>query len=318
MPGTIVISNGPTRIPRVADKPLWALTCATLLCACLSVTAVASTGDAIPLWPQGAPGSENWQQVEVETDDLIPHRVVRNVVAPTLQPFLADPGENTGIAVIVAPGGGFKFLSIDTEGTQVAEWLRQRGINAFLLKYRLDETAANATLFKFQVGWMMFNAWLAGDDDYPRIVPSPVRPLAIADALQAIAYVREHADQWGIRPDAIGIIGFSAGGAVATGAAVNGSGIQRPDFVASIYGVPDEGDVPGNAPPLYIAATADDPLIPMALGEQLNARWLDAGYNSTLVRYPDGGHGFGMEQKGTSTDNWIEAFHRWLLATAID
>ena len=181
--------------------------CRVLLCFCLATSAAATT-DPIELWPDIAPGSESWRQVEVETDDFTPHRVVRNVVTPTLTPFLADTDENTGIAVIVAPGGGFKFLSIETEGIQVAQWLQEHGINAFVLKYRLDETAANSTLFKLQVGWMMFGAWLAGGDEDSEIVPSPVRPLAIADALQAIAIVREHADRWSIRPNAIGMIGF--------------------------------------------------------------------------------------------------------------
>ena len=306
--------NRPERL--AASSPRKALLlCKIMLCMCLA-TNVAATTDPIKLWPGVAPGSEAWRQVEVETDDFTPHRVVRNVVTPTLTPFLADADENTGIAVIVAPGGGFKFLSIETEGIQVAQWLQQRGINAFVLKYRLDETAANSTLFKLQAGWMLFGAWMAGDEDNPEIVPSPVRALAIADALQAIAIVREQAGRWAIRPNAIGMIGFSAGGAVATGAAIEGRGLQRPDFVASIYGVPDRGDVPHNAPPLYIAATEDDPLIPMSLSEELNERWLQQGYSSTLVRYPDGGHGFGMQQKGTSADNWIEAFHRWVLSQA--
>ncbi|NND69601.1 MAG: alpha/beta hydrolase [Halioglobus sp.] len=269
----------------------------------------------IALWPHGAPGSEDWNQVEVESTDFLPHRIVRNVVEPTLKPYLADPDNNTGLAVIVAPGGGFQFLSMDTEGTQVAEWLRERGVNAFLLKYRLDATAANPTLFKIQVYWMMFKAWAMGDEDYPDIAPSPAQPLASADALAAIALVRANADEWRVRPDAIGLIGFSAGSFASLGAVEQGRGVERPDFAALIYGPGDPGKIPENAPPLYIVATEDDPLFHADLSRNLHQRWLDEGHSSTLAIYPDGGHGFGMQEKGATTDGWIEEFHTWLLAT---
>jgi acetyl esterase/lipase len=266
----------------------------------------------ITLWPGIAPGSEDWEQVESENHDLLPHRIIRNVVHPTLTPYLAAPENNTGVAVIVAPGGGFKFLSIDTEGTQVAQWLRDRGINAFVLKYRLDETAANNTLFKVQVGWFFLWVSLNGVDD-PDIPLSPVQALAIEDALAAIRHVRENNAAWRLREDSIGILGFSAGGAVATGAGMTGEGASRPDFVASIYGVPDTAGVPVNAPPLLVVATEDDPLVPVSLGEGLHSSWLEAGFSSELVIYPDGGHGFGMQKKNASSDQWIEDFYRWLL-----
>ncbi len=270
----------------------------------------------IVLWPDGAPGSEDWDQVEVETTDFLPQRVVRNVVQPTLQPYLADADGNTGVAVIVAPGGGFQFLSMETEGTQVAQWLRERGVNAFLLKYRLDETAANPTLFKLQIYWMMFKAWLSGDDDYPEITPSPAQPLATADAMAAVALVRSRADEWRVRRDAVGLIGFSAGSFASLGAVLEGRGDSRPDFAALIYGPGNPATIPDDAPPLYIVATADDPLFPAGMSEDLHQRWQDAGHSSTLTIYPDGGHGFGMPDKGASSDGWIEAFYDWLLATA--
>ncbi len=289
-----------------------------LLTLLLGLTPAATAGvvlEPIVLWPDGAPGSEDWEQVEVETTDFLPHRIVRNVVVPTLQPYLADPAANNGIAVIVAPGGGFQFLSIDTEGTQVAEWLQERGINAFLLKYRLDETAANATLFKIQIYWMMFKAWLMGEDDYPEIAPSRAQPLASADAMAAVALVRARAEEWSVSEDTIGLIGFSAGSFTALGAVLEGRGDRRPDFAGLIYGPGDPDTIPDNAPALYIVATEDDPLFPAQLSSDLHQRWLDAGSHSTLAIYPDGGHGFGMQDKGASTDGWIESFHAWLLKT---
>ncbi len=284
-----------------------------LLLICFWQGGVAAQEETIQLWPNGAPGSEHWEQVETETLDFLPHRVVRNVVNPTLQPFLAASENNSGVAVIVAPGGGFQFLSIETEGTQVAEWLQEQGINAFVLKYRLDETAKNDSIFKLQVAWMFFSAMMRGDE-YPEIPLSQTQPLAIEDGMAAVRYIRQHADKWGIQSNAIGILGFSAGGAVATGTAMRGSDSSRPDFVGSVYGVPDTASVPENAPPLYIVATKDDPVVPWRLSELLSERWENSGYDSTLVTYADGGHGFGMQEKGASSDDWIEGFHRWLLA----
>lgn len=301
---------------RARRSPTFTLTTLLLLaCALAAPGPLRAASEPILLWPDGAPGSEDWDQVEVESTDFLPHRTVRNVVAPTLQPFLAEPDANTGVAVIVAPGGGFKFLSMDTEGTQVAEWLAARGVNAFVLKYRLDETAANPTLFKIQMFWMMFQAWLTGDDDYPEIRPSPAQALAAADAMAALALVRARAGEWRVRRDAVGIIGFSAGSFTALGAVTRGRDDERPDFAALVYGPGNPDAIPDNAPPVYIVATGDDPLFHPDLSRRLHQRWLDAGHDSTLVIYPDGGHGFGMPESGASTDGWIAAFHAWLVAT---
>ncbi|GAB5450957.1 MAG: hypothetical protein Hals2KO_12850 [Halioglobus sp.] len=273
---------------------------------------------AIALWPEGAPGSEDWEQVESETLDLLPNRVVRNVVAPSITPYLADAEKNSGVAVIVAPGGGFKFLSIDTEGNDVARWLREKGVNAFVLKYRTDESFDNLTLFKLQIGWEILMAVLGGSDGYPKLPDSPVRELAIEDGMAAVRMVRERASEWGIDQNQVGILGFSAGGTVSTGTAMRGSGTSRPNFAASVYGDPDATGVPGNAPPLLLVATEDDPLIPVALATSLHEAWQTAGFDSSLILYPDGGHGFGMQQKGASSDIWIDDFYDWLVQTTQD
>ena len=110
--------------------------------------------EAIPLYPGKAPGSESWTQVEIE-QQWGDQRIVRNVVQPALLPYLAEPDINTGQAVIVAPGGGFKFLSIDQEGVFIARWLNERGIKAFVLKYRTDKTAESKLQFFWQ-GIKMF------------------------------------------------------------------------------------------------------------------------------------------------------------------
>src|SRR5689334_16570581 len=120
--------------------------------------AVAARADAtkvIPLYEGAAPGSEGWKQKEVEYGDA-GNAMVRNVTTPTLTAYLPDPATATGAAVIVCPGGGFRFLSWDSEGTAVAEWLRQRGVAAFVLKYRLKETPASEDDFRKEMVGFLF------------------------------------------------------------------------------------------------------------------------------------------------------------------
>jgi len=270
----------------------------------------------ILLEPRSLPARHDGDQREAESF-MLDQRVLRNVTRSTLTPFLADPGNNTGIGVIVAPGGGFKILSIDREGTEVARWLNRQGINAFVLKYRLDPTAASDWLFKVQtvaaVGWSVLRNMIgSGQAAFPEGPMAQVQELAIDDALAAIRLVNERARAWGVRRDAIGILGFSAGGAVATGAAMLGRNGSRPDFVASIYGVPHVADIPEDGPPLFLLFAEDDPLVPPEWSDTLHRRWKQKGLDSTLVSYPDGGHGFGMEKRDKPTDGWIEVFHRWL------
>src|SRR6266566_5209533 len=99
--------------------------------------------EVIELWPDGAPGTEDWSQQESEMVLPLFNRpqIVRNVTKPTLTAYLPDPAVANGTAVIICPGGGFQFLSIASEGTEVARWLNARGVAAFVLKYRVIPTA---------------------------------------------------------------------------------------------------------------------------------------------------------------------------------
>src|SRR5215218_6895878 len=134
----------------------------------------------IPLWPEGAPGSEGWTQQEQET--LVPPpigiRVVRNVTQPTLTAFLPDPAAATGAAVIVCPGGAFHFLAIEHEGNEVAQWLNARGVAAFVLRYRLIETVVDDGALSQQMQQNLT------DRDRFRQLMQVLRPLIIADGLQ--------------------------------------------------------------------------------------------------------------------------------------
>ena len=262
----------------------------------------------IPLWPNGAPGSEGWSQQEQETlaPPPIGIRVVRNVTQPTLTAFLPDRATATSAAVIVCPGGAFHFLAIEHEGTEVARWLNARGVAAFVLRYRLIETTVDEDALSQQMHQNLT------DRDRFRQLMQVLRPLIIADGLQAVKLVRQRAAEWGIAPDRIGIMGFSAGGHLTTGVALEYDADSRPDFAAPIYSSPYEDiSVPADAPPLFIAVAHDDGFAASA-SVPLYSAWSAAGRSAELHIYSKGGHGFGMHKQGLPADHWIDHFGDWL------
>jgi acetyl esterase/lipase len=246
------------------------------------------------VWPGVAPGSENWSQQETTVGDTPLGSVTFNVVTPTLSAYLPDRGRATGTGVIIAPGGAFVALAMDLEGREVAQWLQERGIAAFLLKYR--------TIEKRQEGIPALNWDEAGK-------------YAIADAIQALAVVRRHAAKWDVFPDRIGLIGFSAGAMVASGALLQVDPAARPNFAALIYGAPFGAmpPIPTQLPPVFMAWAQDDA---MALGPivKFHRALESAGQKPEVHIYNSGGHGFGMKHQGTSSDHWIDAFRFWLEA----
>jgi acetyl esterase/lipase len=147
-----------------------------------------------------------------------------------------------------------------------------------------------------------------GDRPMP---PSPATPLAGADGLAAVAYVREHAADYGVDPHRIGIVGFSAGGSVTMNVATGYAPASRPDFVGVIYGPPPERPVPADAPPIFAAVAADDALLGGASLKTFQA-WHDAGKSAELHVYAKGGHGFGGRAQGTPSDLWLEELATWL------
>jgi acetyl esterase/lipase len=267
----------------------------------------------IPVWPGVAPGSENWTQKE-DTTALPPlaagGRLIRNVTQPTLTAFLPNPSIANGTAVIVCPGGGFHFLSWESEGTEVAKWLSARGIAAFVLKYRLVDTGPTEEDFRKSVA-ALFSSVGKGDS-----LPESMRkvaPLAIADGRQAMKVVRQHASEWGIAPDRTGIMGFSAGGIVTMGVVMEHDSDSRPSFAGAVYGagISEGPAAPAEATPLFILCANDDPIA--AVGSVATySKWKAAGYPVELHMYSKGGHGFGMNKQGLPTDHWIERFGDWL------
>ena len=248
----------------------------------------------VRIWPGVAPGSERWTQKEVTIEHTPVGTVVMNVVTPTLTSFLPDKANATGTGVIIAPGGAFVALAVSLEGTDAARWLQQRGIAAFVLKYRVVE--------KKQQGIPQMDMDTAGR-------------YGIADGIQALKVVRQHAREWGVSPDRIGFLGFSAGGMVASAAVLQPDSAARPNFAALIYGAPFGAmpRIPPNLPPLFLAWAQDDPIALQPIVRFRDAL-AAAGVKPEIHVFSSGGHGFGMKKQGTTSDYWIELFYHWLEA----
>ena len=266
---------------------------------------VSKAQQVIPLYAGAAPGSEKWTQKEREYFSTVFNtQVVTNVTQPTLTAYLPSKGSANGTAVVVCPGGGFFALSINSEGADVARWLAARGVAAFVLKYRLVQTGEDGT--KEMV------AKITDQKKFDEVI-APVVPLAVADGLAAVSYVRNHAIEFGVSPERVGIIGFSAGGTVSTSVAFRYSAENRPAFVGSIYtymGAVKAADVPKDAPPIFVAAATNDGLAPDSVS--LYSKWLAAGKPAEIHIYSKGGHGFGMRKQNLPSDQWIERFGEWL------
>jgi len=231
----------------------------------------------------------------------------RNVSIATLTPFLPSKAKATGAAVIVAPGGGFRTLSMENEGWQVAKALADKGVAAFVLKYRLNPTPPDMAGFEESMRQMF-----SGAARRPPATTDPSQALApqIADASAAFALIRARAKEWNVEPNKVGMIGFSAGAMLTMSTTLYGKE-ANPAFIGNIYGPLTAVTVPANAPPLFIALASDDPFFANA-GFGLIESWKTAKRPVELHLYEQGGHGFGMYQKETTSTGWFESFVAWL------
>jgi acetyl esterase/lipase len=275
--------------------------------ACL-VACWAHADEPIRIYAGLAPGSEDWTHSEKQYySSIFQTEVVTNVVHPSLTPFL-PAADATGSAVIIAPGGGFHALSINSEGNDVAKWLNEKGIAAFVLRYRLFPTGKDG------VQEMLIKASNRAKIEKDM---ADIAPLAGADGLKAMTYVRNNAEKYKLSPNRIGFMGFSAGGAVTAYVALNAEESNRPDFIAPIYaglGTLKDAEIPQNAPPMFIVAATNDPLGLATDSITLYTKWLAARKSVELHMYSKGGHGFGMKQQDLPSDKWIERFHEWMNA----
>ncbi len=265
----------------------------------LSVQLRAAEPAAILLWPNGAPGSEGQTAEEAVERTASGERNVTQVHRPSLTPYLPEAGQAKGVAIVIAPGGGHSKLCIDHEGHNLARWLAERGVAAFVLKYRLcREKGSTYTLDGHAVG----------------------------DMQRALRLVRSRAQEWRIDPAKVGALGFSAGGELAFLAAMQeGRGDTsatdsiehqsgRPDFQCLIY--------PGKSSRITVAKDMPQAFIVCGYGDrqdishgmaEVYLKFKDAGVPAELHVYAAAGHGFGMREstKG-AVGRWPARLDEWL------
>ncbi|MGC4037616.1 MAG: alpha/beta hydrolase [Chitinophagaceae bacterium] len=261
-----------------------------------------------PIWPGAATGSESWNWKEQIDSVSIPgDPLAYNVVQPSLIYYPADASIANGTSVIIFPGGSFCYLHVKTEGEDVARWLNKKGVSAFVLKYRLVHSETTHP--------MQERMDKASDTVTARKAVLSLAPLAIADAKQSIVWVRKHAVEFKLSPGRIGIIGFSAGGALTAAVLNDYTKENRPDFAAPIYAyIPPYllKTVPADAPPLFIAAASDDELHLTPMSVELYSKWLASNHSAELHIYSKGGHGFGMNKHNQPSDTWIDRLGDWM------
>jgi endo-1,4-beta-xylanase len=259
----------------------------------------------ISLWPNGAPGFENMRDTKEVVREMGSGRgswvAVSNVHNPTITPYLPPADQSTGCAVIVAPGGGHSILAISHEGYSVGEWLADHGVAAFVLKYRLERGTTGA--------------------EYK------ITEHSLADIQRAVRIVRSRASEWNVNPEAIGVMGFSAGGQMAALASMKYDDGQsdavdpidrigcKPAFQALIY--PGRANLikpDKNSPPAFLACAYDDrPDISAGLAE-VYLRFHGAEVPAELHIFTSGGHGFGIRSNAPAEPvySWPVRFVEWL------
>ena len=284
---------------------------------------ISAAGEILPLWPGMPPNHRESKLREIaEVTDFLR---IRQVQQPAIEIFLPPPGRATGQAVIICPGGGYRYLSYEKEGTRIAGYLNQQGIAGIVLKYRLPEDASNV------VPWL-----------------SP-----LFDAQRALRLVRQRAADWNLRPDHIGIMGFSAGGNLAANAGTRfdagDAGATdpvdrescRPDFLILVYPVVSLREGVGHAgsrlhlvgespsselvdaysaellvshepPPTFLVHAGDDQAVPVENSLLFYAALRIHAVPAALHVFPKGGHGFGLSSPERGAHQWPDLCVDWL------
>jgi acetyl esterase/lipase len=235
-------------------------------------------------------------------------KFARNVTVATLTPFLPDPAKANGTAVIVAPGGGFTSLSMENEGWDVAKALAAKGVAAFVLKYRLNQTPQDLAGYE-QAMRQMFT----GGGGPPRANPGEMMARIapqLADSRAAFALIRKRAAEWHVDPSRVGMVGFSAGAMLTMATTLSGQD-AKPAFIGIIYGSLAPVTVPADAPPMFVALAADDPLMGKSEFGLIDS-WRTAKRPVEFHYFEQGGHGFGMYPKDTTSTGWFDEFTRWM------
>lgn len=236
--------------------------------------------------------------------------MARNVSTATLTPFLPKTGKGNGAAVIVAPGGGFRWLSMGNEGWEVAQALADKGIAAFVLKYRLNATPESPEEFKAFMNRPVVPPTADVSKEPARTTP-PKMDLSnqLQDAEAAYAMIVKRAVEWGVDTARLGMIGFSAGAGLTMHATLNSKSMKL-HFIGPIYGGMGPVEVPKNAPPMFNVIATDDFLFRGQFG--VIDSWFKAGRPVEFHLYQNGGHGFGLGNPGRTSNRWFDAFTHWL------
>ena len=292
-----------------------------LLLSCLAWTATAQDGTIYPLDAPKEPNAIPLNTGSVK-DQPAPETwfkqwgdpMARNISKATLTPFFPEKGKANGTVVIVAPGGGYRWLSMGNEGWEVAEALAKKGITAFVLKYRLFPTPEKLE---------DFTAWM----NRPRPAPAPANsktdsaakntnPMAqmdlsnqLEDAEAAYAMIIKNAATWGLDTKRIGMIGFSAGAGLTMHATLH-SKTMKLAFIGPIYGGMGPVKVPADAPPMFNVIASDDFLFNSQFG--VIDSWFKAKRPVEFHLYQNGGHGFGLGNPNRTSNKWFDAFMHWL------
>jgi dienelactone hydrolase len=236
--------------------------------------------------------------------------MARNITKATLTPFLPTPGKANGMAVIVAPGGGFRWLSMGNEGWEVAQALADKGIAAFVLKYRLFPTPEPLDTFKAWMNRPRIPAPVNADTSKKAPAPPPMDlSNQLADAEAAYAMILKRAKEWGVDTNRIGMIGFSAGAGLTMHSTLH-SKTMKLAFIGPIYGGMGAVEVPKNAPPMFNVIASDDFLFGGKAG--VVESWYKAGRPVEFHLYQNGGHGFGLGNPNRTSNRWFDAFIYWL------
>ncbi len=267
----------------------------------------------LPLWPDGVPNHNSGERVEKqEHRDIL---WVTQVQEPAIEVYLPTKRHATGTAILICPGGGYGGLAYDWEGTDIAKWLNSRGIAGMVLKYRLPS---------------------AIDNPVPNEAP-------LQDALQAMSLIREHAREWSLDPQRLGVMGFSAGGHLASTLGTHfNDDITRPDFMVLIYPVismeeavthagsrhnllgvapsselvkkySNETQVSSETPPTFLVHSTDDEAVKVANSLRFYQALLDAQVpSSELHIYPYGGHGYSLAIGQGRLGKWPSLMLDWV------
>jgi acetyl esterase/lipase len=237
--------------------------------------------------------------------------MARNISKATLTPFLPDPEKSNGTTVIVAPGGGFKWLSMGNEGWEVAEALAEQGIIAFVLKYRLRPTPLAMEDFREFMNSPMPRPKNSSNDDEDS--QQNLMSFDLSDQLEdaEVAYdlIIERAGEWGVDPEKIGMMGFSAGAGLTMHSTLNSETMDLA-FIAPIYGSMEAVEVPEDAPPMFNVIATDDFLFHGDMG--IVQSWHKAGKPVEFHLYQNGGHGFGLGNPDRTSNRWFDTFIYWL------